>query len=365
LARCEICESSSSFISAELGACLQCIRNYPERALALARQAHIRSRSAFGLPLEPPRDTAGILCTICANQCQIPEGGLGYCGLRWVQGGEIEGASPQEGRLSWYHDPLPTNCVADWVCPGGTGSGYPRFAHCPGPELGYSNLAVFFHACNFNCLFCQNWHFRKKTFDPSQTAESLVSSMTERTSCICYFGGDPSPQLPFALEASRQALERRWKILRICWETNGSMNPALLSRMLEISLVSGGCMKFDLKAWNDDLHRALTGASNNWTLENFARAGEIAETRKDPPLLVASTLLVPGYIDEQEIRSLAGFVASIDPEIPYSLLAYYPQFYMADLPLVPRSLAQSCLEAAREEGLRRIRLGNTQLLGRG
>jgi len=68
-------------------------------------------------------------------------------------------AYPQEGKLSWYHDPLPTNCVADWVCSGGTGAGYPKYAHCPGPELGYSNLAVFFHACTFNCLYCQNWHF--------------------------------------------------------------------------------------------------------------------------------------------------------------------------------------------------------------
>jgi len=146
LESCENCGTISSFISVELGVCLQCIRNYPERA-------------AFGLPEEPPRDPAGILCPIWANQCQIPEGGLGYCGLRWNRGGQLMEASPQEGKLSWYHDPLPTNCVADWVCPGGTGAGYPKYAHCPGPELGYSNLAVFFHACTFNCLYCQNWHF--------------------------------------------------------------------------------------------------------------------------------------------------------------------------------------------------------------
>src|SRR4030065_304288 len=51
------------------------------------------------------------------------------------------------GKFSWYHDPLPSNCVADWVCPGGTGEGYPQFARCPGPEEGCTNLAVFFHAC--------------------------------------------------------------------------------------------------------------------------------------------------------------------------------------------------------------------------
>ena len=30
-------------------------------------------------------------------------------------------------------------------------------------------------------------------------------------------------------------------------------------------------LKFDLKAWNENLHRALTGLSNRRTLENFAR----------------------------------------------------------------------------------------------
>ena len=80
---------------------------------------------------------------------------------------------------------------------------------------------------------------------------------------------------------------------------------------------------------------------------------------------MASTLLVPGYIDEHEIRSISRFVASISPEIPYGLLAFSPQYYMADLPFVSRSLAKRCLATAREEGVQRVRLGNVHLLGRG
>lgn len=40
------------------------------------------------------------------------------------------------GYYSWYNDPLPTNCVVDWICPGGTGCGYPEFVHRPGTEYG-------------------------------------------------------------------------------------------------------------------------------------------------------------------------------------------------------------------------------------
>jgi pyruvate formate lyase activating enzyme len=298
------------------------------------------------------------------NECRIPEGRMGYCGLRANVAGKLTGVSPEEGKLSWYHDPLPTNCVADWVCPAGTGAGYPECACSPGPEYGHKNLAVFFHACTFNCLYCQNWHFREETVKPhTRPAKRLVADVNERTSCICYFGGDPSPQLPFALEASKKALEAmKGKILRICWETNGSMHESLLQKMITLSLNSGGCIKFDLKAWDENLHIALTGITNRRTLENFSKAGEKIGLRPVPPLLIASTLLVPGYIDEEEIKSLAQFIASISPDIPYSLLGFYPHFYMSDLRLTTKALAQRCLHAAQEAGLRNVRIGNVHLL---
>ena len=363
-ARCRLCNLTSKFISQEIGVCANCLKAKPDEALPFVIEAHRKSRAAHGLPETPPKDKGGVPCSLCVNECRIPEGGLGYCGLRRNQGGKITGVSVEQGKLSWYHDPLPTNCVADWVCPGGTGGGFPQYAHCAGPERGYKNLAVFFHACTFNCLYCQNWHFREETLK-SRTipVDRLVSDADEKTSCICYFGGDPAAQLPFSLAASRKALaQRKGKVFRVCWETNGSMNPGLLDEVVQTSLESGGCIKFDMKAWDENLHKALTGITNRRTLENFRRAGERAIARPVPPLVIASTLLVPGYVEEEEVKSLARFIASINPEIPYSLLAFYPHFYMSDLPFLSRSTAEKCLRAAREEGVRNVRLGNIHLL---
>jgi pyruvate formate lyase activating enzyme len=352
-------------IARELAVCLLCIRENPISALPVAREAHVRSRAAFGLPERPPDDSEGIPCDICVNECRIPENGIGYCGIRENRGGSMKGVSRKGGKLSWYHDPLPSNCVADWVCPGGTGAGYPAFARCPGPEEGCSNLAVFFHACTFNCLYCQNWQYRLKTFDHGTTTPDVLASHVDRwTTCICYFGGDPSAQLPFTLEASRLAMERaQGRILRVCWETNGSMSERLLDNMVEVALETGGCIKFDLKAWDESLHIALTGITNRRTLSNFARAAKELARRPIPPLLVASTLLVPGYVDEQEVGNLAAFLASLDPQIPYSLLGFHPHFYLSDIPRTPASLARKCLEAAREAGLFRVKIGNVHLLG--
>ncbi len=364
MAKCRVCHHQSNSISKELGLCLSCIRARPEEAMPLALEAHARCRSAFGLPMVPPESPQGFSCNLCVNECRIPEGGLGYCGLRRNVKGKLVGVSAQEGKLSWYHDPLPTNCVADWVCPGGTGAGYPEYACSVEAEYGHKNLAVFFHACSVNCLFCQNWEFRKGTFSARTTkVERLVDAVDDKTSCICYFGGDPTPQLPFAIKASRLARDgNKGRILRICFETNGSMHRGLLNEMMDLALESGGCVKFDLKAWDENLHIALAGVTNRRTLENFRRAGEMAPDRPLPSALIASTLLVPGYVDEREVKNIARFIASVDPHIPYSLLAFYPHFFMSDLPRTPRKVAERCVSVAREEGLRNVRVGNIHLL---
>jgi len=140
------------------------------------------------------------------------------------------------------------------------------------------------------------------------------------------------------------------------------MHQKFLDEMVDVSLVSGGCIKFDLKAFDEGIHRALCGVSNQRTLENFKKLAAFAQQRPEPPFLLASTLLVPGYIDEVEVESLAKFVASIDKTIPYSLLAFHPQFYMRDLPTTTKALAIRCMERAKSAGLKFVRIGNVHLL---
>jgi pyruvate formate lyase activating enzyme len=131
---------------------------------------------------------------------------------------------------------------------------------------------------------------------------------------------------------------------------------------MQLSLESGGCVKFDLKAFTPELHQVLCGTSNEWTLRNFRRLAEMGRARPDPPALIASTLLVPGYVTAGEVAHIAAFIAACDPDIPYALLAFHPQFYMHDLPVTPRREAEACLDAAKGAGLTRVRLGNEHLL---
>jgi pyruvate formate lyase activating enzyme len=290
---------------------------------------------------------------------------MGYCGLRHVREGRIGGGRPHEGNLSYYFDPLPTNCVGAFVCPAGTGCGYPQFAVSRGPEYGHKNLAVFYHACSFNCLYCQNYSFKERTFSRTCIpARSLAEAVDGKTRCICYFGGDPAPQVLHALKASKLALQQAGgQILRICWETNGAVQEHFLKQMADLSMKSGGCIKMDLKAWDEGIHFALCGVTNRNTLENFRKLAGWTVQRQEPPFLVASTLLVPGYVDEPEVSEIAKFISDLNPEIPYSLLAFYPHFYLSDLPTTSRAHALRCQGAAEGAGLHHVHIGNVHLLG--
>jgi pyruvate formate lyase activating enzyme len=197
--------------------------------------------------------------------------------------------------------------------------------------------------------------------DEAMAASELAEKADAKTFCVCYFGGDPAAQILHALAASRILAERG---IRICWETNGSMHPRLLDEAVALALETGGCLKFDLKAHDPALHTALTGVGNERTLSNLARAAERIGERPDPPLLVASTLLVPGYVDRREVGRLGAFIASLDPGIPYSLLGFHPHFFLPDLPRTSVGHAEECERAAREAGLVNVHIGNRHLLSR-
>ena len=110
MARCQLCGITSPSISKAFSVCLVCIRRRPHKALEIAVDAHRTSRAEFGLPPVPPDDSEGRLRNLCVNTCKIGKDYIGYCGLSKNQDGRLTGASTTKAKLSWYHDPLPTNC---------------------------------------------------------------------------------------------------------------------------------------------------------------------------------------------------------------------------------------------------------------
>lgn len=351
--RCRTCDREG-LIAREIGLCYECVKSTaPERLLV----PHRRVREALDLPPTAPKGD-GVPCNLCSNECRIPEGGRGYCGLRGNRGGKLDQLVGRDEALGHtYYDPIPTNCCAAWFCPPCQRRGWRR----------EYNLAVFYFGCNFDCLFCQNAHHKYLGEGTEITLEEFVKrALRPGVRCICHFGGSPEPQFPFALRASAAALKEaqsQGRELRICWEWNGCGNHGLVRRATELSLESGGIIKFDLKAWDEQLSLALSGISNRRAYENFAMIAREYLPRAEHRLLTATTLLVPGYVDEEEVGRIAEFIAELDSGIPYSLLIFHGDFVMADLPPTPVDQAIRCYRAAKGAGLGMVKVGNLHLLG--
>jgi len=366
--RCRVCKRDSSLISDSIGVCLSCIRDNHEESEPHLIEAHAKARRRFGLPAIPPRTAGGVPCTLCANECVIGKGDRGYCGLRSNPDGVFTSVtSARKAALYCYLDPQVTNCCAAWFCPAGTGAGYPKHACTSGPEVGYYNLALFFYGCNFDCLYCQNASHKQVEEAPCCDVRTLVSLSLEnkRISCWCFFGGSPEPQLPFALSASKTMLDSKpeSRVLRICFEWNGTGNRFLVERAAELALRSGGNIKFDLKCHSETVSKALSGVSNRRAYENFEMLFRKYDTeRPHLPFLTATTLLVPGYVDALEVEKIAVFLADLDEDIPYSLLVFHPDFMMNDLPITSYQQVEECYRVAKKR-LARVNVGNLASLG--
>ena len=54
----------------------------------------------FDLSTKPPKDQNGVQCNLCVNECKIPEGERGFCGLRRNLDGKLQGGGKDEGNLA-------------------------------------------------------------------------------------------------------------------------------------------------------------------------------------------------------------------------------------------------------------------------
>lgn len=151
---------------------------------------------------------------------------------------------------------------------------------------------------------------------------------------------------------------------RVCWEWNGSGRRDLAEKSMQIALESGGNIKFDLKAFFEKLNLSLCGVSNKRTLENFQYLAEnyFGTRGETMPEISACTLMVPGYVNYEEVEQIARFVGGINRKIPYSLLIFHRAYQMQDLPITPKDQVRNCLKVAKKY-LDNVNLGNKFLLG--
>jgi len=131
------------------------------------------------------------------------------------------------------------------------------------------SYTVFMAGCNFKCLSCQSWtssqctdngYHQRGYVDPKTLAEECVNELDSFAAKligadrISFSGGESTIYLPYVERVVEEARKMKPET-KVNFDTNGYMSEKSLDRVLSFST----SITYDLKAYNDEVHLALTG----------------------------------------------------------------------------------------------------------
>ncbi|MDY6837042.1 MAG: hypothetical protein SWH78_03620 [Thermodesulfobacteriota bacterium] len=120
-------------------------------------------------------------------------------------------------------------------------------------------------------------------------------------------------------------------------------------KSLERVLAFATSITYDLKAYYDEVHLALTGASSRPILRNAEHIGRDARDK-----LWEYRIVVIPELTEGEIEPLTDFIAGIDRSLPVCFLAFRPNFVLESHPGATTRLMQRCVKMAKDAGLESV-----------
>jgi pyruvate-formate lyase-activating enzyme len=274
--------------------------------------------------------------------------------------------------------------------------------HLSRPE---NYLSIYQSGCNLACRKCHSWHFAKVKAGQWYTPRNILKAAKEydgqvtlfeprgfatawhaQESCrccgSCIIHGRRSPTCPRKLTPDQMLLSpqgfgparniaaftggdltccpefyaqcaelikartRLWVLI----ETNGY---GLTPRNLDL-LKSSGVDAFwlDIKAWNDETHRWLTGGTNARILKlpaEIIRRGFVLEVL---------SLYIPEVVEAEQLEKIARHLAAVDTALPFTILAFFPEHRMVGYRTPTTREMISAYARAKAAGLQNVRLGN-------
>ena len=192
------------------------------------------------------------------------------------------------------------------------------------------------------------------TLDPQQVVLS-PQGLGPARNIVAFTGGDIACRAEFYAQATERIKERTWNTW-VLLESNGwGLTPRNLDLLAQAGL---DAFWLDIKAYDPAVYRRLCGTSNETVLNAPAEILARGFT------LEVLTLFIPGWVETDQIAAIARLVASLDPEVPFTILAFFPSYQMLDNPAPTLAQMVEAYDAVGEAGLRQIRLGNLGVFAR-
>ena len=273
-------------------------------------------------------------CCLCNHRCQIVPPKFGTCGVRQNREGKLY--THVFGEVIAAHiDPIEKKPLYHFL-----------------PKTTSFSIATI--GCNFRCPYCQNWQISQvsKRREGSLAGHKLlpkeVVSQAKSHGCqsISYTYTEPTIFYEYAYETSKLAKEEG---LANVFVTNGYMTSEALE---SINPYLDAC-NVDLKSFREEFYKDFCRAHLEPVLES------IRLMKKLHIWVEITTLIIPGENDgEEELSQIARFIAELDPDIPWHISRFHPNYEFTDRYATPIDTLRKAFSIGKKEGLRYIYIGN-------
>lgn len=271
------------------------------------------------------------ICGLCFHHCRLEEGQTGFCRARANHGGEI--VCLNYGQLtSMALDPIEKK---------------PLRRFFPGSKI----LSVGSFGCNLRCPFCQNHEIAMAEagciptvyVPPEELARRAAELKAQGNIGVAYTYNEPLVGYEYVRDCGALIRERGLKNVLV---SNGTLSEKPWKELLLLL----DAANIDLKGFTEAWYKRL-GGDLGTVKRNIALAAESCH-------LEVTTLLVPGENDSrEEIRRLAAWLASVNPEIPLHLSHFFPRYRMTEQTATQVEEVYELAAVAREY-LRYVYTGN-------
>ncbi len=282
-------------------------------------------------------------CEVCFRYCDIPEGGLGFCGARTCTDGSVTAGN--YGRItSLALDPIEKKPLA-------------RFH--PGSMI----LSAGSYGCNLRCPFCQNYQiswseeayrFRESAeyISPEELAALAGSCRNRGNIGVAFTYNEPLIGYEYIRDTAKIVRDLGMYNVIV---TNGTANLSVLSELAPYI----DAMNIDLKGFTDRYYSDVLGGDRKMVMDFIEEAVKHCHVE-------LTTLIVPGENDsEEEIREMTSWIAGlkdaegnvIGRDVPLHISRFFPRFHMTDRQATDVRLVYRLADAAREK-IRYVYTGN-------
>lgn len=273
-----------------------------------------------------------VLCNLCGRRCTIPEGALGFCGVRKNEGGRLYSLVYAKA-CSACVDPITKKPLSHFH---------------PGSLV----MSIATIGCNFRCRFCDNWVIsQEKDIKGYDLPPEKVVEAARDNNCqgISYTYTEPTIFFEYAYDAAKLAHDQG---IFNTFVTNGYMTPEavqFISPYLDAATV-------DFKGGGDpEFYKKFSAVPS---VEPIYES--LKEMKKNNIHIEITNLVVPKMGDSIErIRELALWVAeNLGKDTPFHLLRFHPNYRLTEIPSTPIKTLEEAYEAARKTGLNYVYIGN-------